>query len=169
MYCKNCGKEISEDSNFCQYCGTNLKMEEKASNYQKNTNSVLEEMPYDEDTESVNPNWKNFLDNLATNAEIDTTTFRRAGLIFNSMRIKIEPFQSYVSYYCDLKNLAVRQNRDVEIFCNIYDINDKIICSETLFIEEKCLNSATIALDGIIDYRDLALAKKIKVYATVDD
>jgi len=23
MFCKNCGKEISNDSNFCQYCGIN--------------------------------------------------------------------------------------------------------------------------------------------------
>ena len=22
MYCKNCGKEIADDSKFCQYCGT---------------------------------------------------------------------------------------------------------------------------------------------------
>lgn len=22
MYCKNCGKEIADDSRFCQYCGT---------------------------------------------------------------------------------------------------------------------------------------------------
>ena len=24
MFCKNCGKEISNDSNFCQYCGSKL-------------------------------------------------------------------------------------------------------------------------------------------------
>ena len=27
MYCKNCGKEISEDSKFCQYCGANQEKE----------------------------------------------------------------------------------------------------------------------------------------------
>ena len=25
MYCKNCGKEISEDSVVCKYCGKDLK------------------------------------------------------------------------------------------------------------------------------------------------
>lgn len=25
MYCKNCGKEISDDSNYCHYCGAYLK------------------------------------------------------------------------------------------------------------------------------------------------
>ena len=28
MYCKNCGKEIPDDSNFCQHCGSNLKKED---------------------------------------------------------------------------------------------------------------------------------------------
>ena len=27
MYCHNCGKEIFDDAEFCQYCGCNLKKE----------------------------------------------------------------------------------------------------------------------------------------------
>lgn len=27
MYCKNCGKEISDDSVFCQFCGKKLNDE----------------------------------------------------------------------------------------------------------------------------------------------
>lgn len=30
MYCKKCGKEIADDSKFCQYCGTSFENEEKA-------------------------------------------------------------------------------------------------------------------------------------------
>lgn len=29
MYCKHCGKEISDDSSFCQYCGGQLQEEKK--------------------------------------------------------------------------------------------------------------------------------------------
>lgn len=29
MYCKHCGKEIADDSSFCQYCGGQLKEQEK--------------------------------------------------------------------------------------------------------------------------------------------
>lgn len=29
MYCKNCGKEIDEDSKFCKYCGKNLEIVSK--------------------------------------------------------------------------------------------------------------------------------------------
>ena len=28
MYCKNCGKEIADDSKFCQYCGTAQQQEQ---------------------------------------------------------------------------------------------------------------------------------------------
>ena len=32
MFCKNCGKEIPEDSKFCSFCGYKLEMESSQSN-----------------------------------------------------------------------------------------------------------------------------------------
>jgi len=37
MYCRHCGKEILEDSNFCEYCGNQVRKEEKKkTEYQNN-------------------------------------------------------------------------------------------------------------------------------------
>ncbi len=31
MYCKNCGKEVSDDAQFCKYCGTKFISKEKVN------------------------------------------------------------------------------------------------------------------------------------------
>lgn len=39
MYCKNCGKEIEENSTFCKYCGTNLHEIKEPTKSIKNTST----------------------------------------------------------------------------------------------------------------------------------
>ena len=39
MYCKKCGKEISDDANFCKYCGTKFIKKEKV-----NGKTIVKEM-----------------------------------------------------------------------------------------------------------------------------
>ena len=44
MYCKNCGKEINGDANFCPYCGCSIKsttnQSYNESNYNSNVNTT---------------------------------------------------------------------------------------------------------------------------------
>lgn len=42
MYCKNCGREIKDDYNFCPYCKTELN----ESNNQKNDSSFFGKVLY---------------------------------------------------------------------------------------------------------------------------
>lgn len=39
MYCKNCGKQIDDDSKFCNYCGT-----EQSINIYRESNSEKEKI-----------------------------------------------------------------------------------------------------------------------------
>lgn len=41
MYCKNCGKEIPDESNFCLYCGAPLKKQEE----KKGGKSIQNDLP----------------------------------------------------------------------------------------------------------------------------
>ncbi len=43
MYCRNCGKEVSQNSNFCPYCGTKIGMINNLPNLPKrNTQKTSE-------------------------------------------------------------------------------------------------------------------------------
>lgn len=42
MYCKNCGKQISDDSKFCQYCGEKQNTNEKLIIEKKSENQPRE-------------------------------------------------------------------------------------------------------------------------------
>ena len=45
MYCKHCGKEIADDSKFCQYCGGSQTTENASPNdvsEQKNHDIIVE-------------------------------------------------------------------------------------------------------------------------------
>lgn len=41
MYCKKCGKEIPDDSIYCNHCGANLKEEQNTAVKQENKNEDL--------------------------------------------------------------------------------------------------------------------------------
>ena len=47
MFCKNCGKEIDDESKFCQYCGTAQKEPTSSNSENDNTSIVTEEPKYD--------------------------------------------------------------------------------------------------------------------------
>lgn len=40
MYCSNCGKEIPKESDFCPYCGTDLKEENSIEKSSKSENII---------------------------------------------------------------------------------------------------------------------------------
>lgn len=42
MFCKECGKEIAEDSKFCQYCGAKLTTEKKLNITNNFVNNIVE-------------------------------------------------------------------------------------------------------------------------------
>ena len=63
MYCKHCGKEITDDSKFCRYCGTNLVdvgLSEGSSNVSQ-TNET--------DVETVEPSNNDVIEVSSENAE----------------------------------------------------------------------------------------------------
>lgn len=57
MFCPNCGKEISENAEFCGYCGYHRKVEESVANAEESNFS------YDERNENIN--------NMATSVSAD--------------------------------------------------------------------------------------------------
>lgn len=60
MFCPNCGKEYSEDQNFCRYCGINLKNKKEILNNpqrEKEQTTLEDENKFtQEETEQAEPN-----------------------------------------------------------------------------------------------------------------
>lgn len=41
MYCKNCGKVISDDSKYCQYCGKNIETDLSSQFFFKHKRTII--------------------------------------------------------------------------------------------------------------------------------
>ena len=70
MFCKKCGKQIPDDSNFCQFCGTNVIQEGSATKSKINDerNPILNS-PDDISNELIQRIMDNDLDSLTINYE----------------------------------------------------------------------------------------------------
>lgn len=165
MFCTECGKEILGSSNFCQNCGMNLSN----GGFTGGNDFLLEEIPYDDDTGLPNPNWKKFVDSLSDSVDIDKDSFRKCCLLINSVNIKIQPYTDYASLYLDIKNLAVKQKRNVSIVCKLYDKNNKIIDNQEDSLWENDFSSSNITIEEVLTYNDLQSVKRIRVFAKLED
>ncbi len=108
MYCKKCGKEIDEDSNFCRYCGANVI----ESSFEKN------DVPM--------PNrFKNavFIDSLFIKQSIEEAKAYYPNITESdislsdiiSRLIDYTNFNDYMVYYFEIQSINMKPKIDLEI------------------------------------------------------
>ncbi len=95
MFCPNCGKKISEDSKFCQFCGTKVFLPE-VSKGAKNESA----------SQQMNSIWDKFVDIYNSKGEerkkYEETSSNEVWELIN--RISINTFESFIEEHKDALN-----------------------------------------------------------------
>lgn len=103
MYCKNCGKEIEDDSRFCNYCGFNFSGNK--SNNKFDINNILIQFNKFKDVTISRFMYKIKTDNKTRNCTIIATFIAIICLIFLINNMSLNKYENQIYEGClDIKS-----------------------------------------------------------------
>lgn len=166
MYCRFCGKQINDDSKFCSYCGKELSDSIKSS--AEGTMERTEASASEVKVELVEKTEKKSLLPFFVFIVFFVAFFVILMVVMTETPINSNDYSYTTSQDLTSYSVTVTPNKNIdicEIECILYDINGKVLFSDTITKEnlKKC-SSYTYTFD--FGFVNSLTGNNVKIYIT---